>query len=231
MLQSTSTALHLAKSAAVVKALLAAGADLEVENSGGTPLCWAAYNGWSEPAAALIAAGANVNFVTEHGWTPLTLASKNGHKRVAQLLLAAGADVMFRVQRQTAEEIAIRRKHRKVAAVIRAGAAAARAVLAAEKGPADDADPAEEGKSAAAVVAAPVKEAEVVDGDMPIADFLTRVSNAFADKYTAAFVAQDIETVAHLAAAGLGEEMATALGLSVGAKRMIRSALSSVRIA
>ena len=42
---------------------------------GGTPLAWAVYLGERDLAAKLIAAGANVNTVSEYGESPLTLAS------------------------------------------------------------------------------------------------------------------------------------------------------------
>ena len=82
--------------AGIVKALLAAGADVNAaSNLGETALICACYHGHLEAARALVAAGANVNAVNQGGWTPLNCA--RGRKwacadpTVEALLLAAGA--------------------------------------------------------------------------------------------------------------------------------------------
>ena len=81
--------------AGIVKALLAAGADVNAaSNSGMTALICACVIGSLEAARALVASGANVNAVDEHGRTPLNLArGRDGHANsaVEALLLAAGA--------------------------------------------------------------------------------------------------------------------------------------------
>src|SRR5690606_9511977 len=77
-----------------VRALLAAGADVNVaQGDGMTALHWAAELGDVEMAKMLIAAGANVRAVTRIGeFTPLHVAAEGGHADVAAALLAAGAD-------------------------------------------------------------------------------------------------------------------------------------------
>eukprot|EP00753_Platysulcus_tardus_P020133 PLAT7786.1.p1 GENE.PLAT7786.1~~PLAT7786.1.p1 ORF type:complete len:254 (+),score=89.56 PLAT7786.1:49-762(+) len=71
---------------------------------------------------------------------------------------------------------------------------------------------------------------DVIDGDMPIAAFLARVSNDCADSYTPAFVDCGIQTAAQLFVTGLDERTAAALGLSADAKHTIRSAMDTVRL-
>jgi ankyrin repeat protein len=62
-------------------------------NGGGlTPLVYAARQGDLESTRILIAAGADVNQVTQYGWTPLLTATHNRYYRLASFLLAHGAD-------------------------------------------------------------------------------------------------------------------------------------------
>ena len=82
--------------AGIVKALLAAGADVNAANNRGeTVLIWACYFGHLEAAQALVASGANVNAVDRDGWTPLNCAhGRDGavaNPAIEALLLAAGA--------------------------------------------------------------------------------------------------------------------------------------------
>jgi uncharacterized protein len=81
--------------AGVVKALLAAGADIDAANNEGhTALIWACFYGRLEAARALVAAGANVNAVGQYRWTPLNCArGRHGHanQAIEALLVAAGA--------------------------------------------------------------------------------------------------------------------------------------------
>ena len=82
--------------AGIIKALLAAGADVNVANNqGSTALIWACYYGQLEAAHALVASGADVNAVEQYGRTPLNLArGRNGaftNPAIETLLLAAGA--------------------------------------------------------------------------------------------------------------------------------------------
>ena len=81
--------------AGIVKALLAAGADVNAAgNDGWTALIWACFDGDLEAARALVASGANVNAVDQGGRTPLNLARGRGlraNPAIEALLLAAGA--------------------------------------------------------------------------------------------------------------------------------------------
>ena len=82
--------------AGIIKALLAAGADVNAANKGGeTALILACALGHLEAARALVAAGANVNAVDEDGSTPLNLArgrsGRPANPAIEALLLAAGA--------------------------------------------------------------------------------------------------------------------------------------------
>ena len=82
--------------AGIVKALLAAGADVNAANNHGwTALIGASYHGHLESAHLLVAAKALVNARTTYGNTPLNYA--RGHSygtanaAIEALLLAAGA--------------------------------------------------------------------------------------------------------------------------------------------
>ena len=81
--------------AGIVKALLAAGADVNAANNqGSTVLIFACVHSHLEAARALVASGANVNAVDQVGRTPLKCArGRGGHANPAieALLLAAGA--------------------------------------------------------------------------------------------------------------------------------------------
>eukprot|EP00753_Platysulcus_tardus_P008540 PLAT1609.1.p2 GENE.PLAT1609.1~~PLAT1609.1.p2 ORF type:complete len:236 (+),score=14.25 PLAT1609.1:30-737(+) len=126
-------ALHNAHSAAVVEALVAAGADVNASGDYGiTPLHWACQMAWDGTVAALLAAGARLNAVTEYGHTPLMVCSIWDHVNCMMVLLAAGADTTLKSQRgETAEEMATKKKHPEAAAIIRAEEAS-RAASAAE---------------------------------------------------------------------------------------------------
>ena len=79
--------------AAAVRALLAAGADVDArQGDGATALHWAAHRGDLELADVLIEAGADVDAANALDATPLWLASQNGDARLVARLLAAGAD-------------------------------------------------------------------------------------------------------------------------------------------
>jgi ankyrin repeat protein len=79
----------------IVKALLAAGADLNAAtNYGWTALICACFHGRLESARLLVAAKALVNARSTDGYTPLHLArGRGGHANpaIVALLLAAGA--------------------------------------------------------------------------------------------------------------------------------------------
>jgi len=74
--------------------LLSDGEDpnLALTKNGWTPLMSAAFNGFTEVAAVLIDAGADVDRGTDDEWTPLMGASQNGYENVVALLLANGAN-------------------------------------------------------------------------------------------------------------------------------------------
>ena len=62
------------------------------EGGGLTALVFAAREGDLESARLLLAAGADVNQVTQYGWSPLLTAAHNRHYVLATVLLEAGAD-------------------------------------------------------------------------------------------------------------------------------------------
>ena len=77
-----------------VKQHLAAGVDVNAwDDSGWTPLHYAARWGHKGIAELLIANGADVNAKNDYGYTPLHWTANNGHKEVVELLIAKGADV------------------------------------------------------------------------------------------------------------------------------------------
>ena len=77
----------------VVKVLIDNGADVNAkDDSGDTPLHWAAFTGARKITRMLIAAGADVNAKDSEGWTPLHMAALHGQGRIVRMLLAAGAD-------------------------------------------------------------------------------------------------------------------------------------------
>lgn len=88
-------------SGAIVKKLLAAGADpnraATPTTTAETPLMAAARAGAVEVVRALLAHGANVNATERaHGQTALMWSAANGHSHVVQALIDAGADVHAR---------------------------------------------------------------------------------------------------------------------------------------
>lgn len=80
----------LKNEAPMVKRLLEAGA--QVNQSGWTPLLYAAYEGRADFVALLLAKGADVNARAPNQATPLMLAARNGHIDAVRLLLKAGAN-------------------------------------------------------------------------------------------------------------------------------------------
>ena len=82
--------------ACIVKALLAAGTDVNAANKfGWTALIWACYHGHLESARLLVAAKALVNARSTSGFTPLSQArgfnGATANPAIEALLLAAGA--------------------------------------------------------------------------------------------------------------------------------------------
>lgn len=58
------------------------------DNSGWTPLHYAAFEGHAEVCAALLEAGARVDEADNDGKGPLMLAAQEGHTQLVQMLLA-----------------------------------------------------------------------------------------------------------------------------------------------
>lgn len=117
------TPLHVASregSAAAVKALLAAGANVHALNSVGvTPLHLAGMAGTPEAITALLARGAQVDArEPAYGRTPLMLAAAQGRSRAVTILLEHGAEVgavateVNLVQRAAADAAARRARER-----------------------------------------------------------------------------------------------------------------------
>jgi ankyrin repeat protein len=90
------TALHLAarrNHLAVVRALLAAGADIEASDKyGATPLIAACYDA-AGTVRLLLDRGANPNATTSNGQTPLSMACARGNQVIVRELLRHGAAI------------------------------------------------------------------------------------------------------------------------------------------
>ncbi|MDP6893380.1 MAG: ankyrin repeat domain-containing protein, partial [Verrucomicrobiota bacterium] len=70
------------------------GVDVNLANeSGDTPITYAAFMGHLEIVDLLIEKGAKVNAKGLAGWTPLHLAAQRGHKKITELLIEKGADI------------------------------------------------------------------------------------------------------------------------------------------
>jgi ankyrin repeat protein len=85
-----STPLHLAATnsdVSAVKALLAAGADVNAKDmDGNTPLHMAAYTNRIEATKVLLEAGADVSIVSSGGRTPMAMARKSRADEIAGLI-------------------------------------------------------------------------------------------------------------------------------------------------
>ena len=82
-----------ARNPALVRTLLAAGADVNAAQVDGmTALHWAVYNDDADTAALLVRSRANVNAANRYGVPPLSLACTNGNANLVKLLLDAGAN-------------------------------------------------------------------------------------------------------------------------------------------
>src|SRR5437870_2215361 len=83
--------------AAIVSALIARGADANVQDANGVPVLLMAARGWrTEAVKALLAGHPAVNIQDSDGVTPLLWAIKGGDAESAQALLARGAEVNAR---------------------------------------------------------------------------------------------------------------------------------------
>ena len=104
---------------AEVERLVAAGIDVNVMQSGRTPLLLAAEAGRAEIVDALVAAGAKLNVFNRDGMTPLQVACLEGFHAVVEKLIAAGANVNAPSREgDTPLLIAARKEHTKVMATL-----------------------------------------------------------------------------------------------------------------
>jgi uncharacterized protein len=91
------TALHLAKNPELVKMLLAAGANPDLQNrpSGYTPLL-DTFIWHNKPKFDLLVPVTNLNIKTFYGYTALMLASRLDDLNTIETLITAGADLYIR---------------------------------------------------------------------------------------------------------------------------------------
>ena len=88
------TPLHAAANKETAELLIDKGADINAkDDTGGTPLFWAALEGNEEVAELLIGQGADVNAAGPKGWTALHWAVAMAQKKSVELLIGEGADV------------------------------------------------------------------------------------------------------------------------------------------
>lgn len=130
MLLNRATPLHLAvmyNHGAVVRALLAADADLEVVlENGATPLHAAIQNDRIDIMRLLLAASANVNAAQDNGARPLHIAAQYGNIRMLRTLLGMGAHVNVAQENgETPLQLAIHNRHHEAAEILRAAGAIA----------------------------------------------------------------------------------------------------------
>ena len=93
-----------------VRALLAAGVEVDAEDGGGyTSLMYACMSGHEPVFRLLIDKGAEIEKASNHGYMPLIIASVLGREAITLALLTAGADPLV-VDRygKTAEQEALR---------------------------------------------------------------------------------------------------------------------------
>jgi ankyrin repeat protein len=91
--KTTMTSSHGCCCTKLVQQLLAAGADVDAEQEGRTPLHLAIQAGQDKVLQVLLAAGADVNAKMPDGCTVLHLATRLNMQGVVQQLVTAGADV------------------------------------------------------------------------------------------------------------------------------------------
>ena len=91
-----------------------------VDEYGRTPLYLACENGRVDAARSLLAEGAEVDRATNWGATPLYAACEKGHVDAARLLLEKGAEVDRATPYGTPLDIAKRKGHSSIVALLRA---------------------------------------------------------------------------------------------------------------
>ena len=75
----------------VVKALLADGADPDIQSeNGSTALIWAAAKGYGEIAQVLLESGANKELADDQGWTAARFAEEQNYTQIAQMIASFG---------------------------------------------------------------------------------------------------------------------------------------------
>jgi ankyrin repeat protein len=111
-----------------VKALAAAGADVEAQGPDGwTPLMCAVISGQVGVVEMLVQAGADADALTPDGWSVLMKALLWGHTEVVKVLLQYGADVNVKSpDGWTALEIAIERGDRESVQLLQAAGSEAK---------------------------------------------------------------------------------------------------------
>ena len=119
------TAMHFAcffRQPEIVKALIAAGADVRVPAKGFgnvTPLHAAVAGRNPDAVEMLLSAGVDPNVRQQGGYTPLHSAANNGDERSTRLLLDHGADPSLKSDDgKTAAEMAASRGHSDIAAML-----------------------------------------------------------------------------------------------------------------
>ena len=118
------TALHLAATNghARMVTLLLDEADAEVDHvdkDKWSPLMYAAFNGHTEAAGRLLAAGASVDLTNEYGMTALKLAAGRNHQDIVKLLVAGGANKAAKDQYgHTAKHYAEKNGHHETARLL-----------------------------------------------------------------------------------------------------------------
>lgn len=103
--------------AARVRALLAAGADVNaLDEAGWSPLARAVYNqeakhGFLDVVQALVDAGANLEAAIGYGVRPLMLAAGYGETGIVDLLIRSGADVLAKNEGGYTALMMVKQKH------------------------------------------------------------------------------------------------------------------------
>lgn len=69
---------------------------VDPNQSGWSPLHYAAFENRDSIIAMLLAAGANINARAPNGWTAVMLAAQRGHVEAVRVLVGSGADLMIR---------------------------------------------------------------------------------------------------------------------------------------